>query len=591
MAVLSPPPKLQFFDANGNPLVGGKLLSYVAGTTTPLATYTDSSGLVANPNPTILDARGEAGVWLSPAQPYKLRLTTAADVEIWTVDNIGQADSSVLSQLAASGGSALIGYTYGASPAVPRTVQAALRDRISVKDFGAVGNDSTDDTVAIQAAIDAAVTAAAARGTFAGEVYFPNAKYRITGTLRLGIGVHLNLNGSYIRQATNNIPIISCPTGSDIYHWSVFDGGLEFVTPQTSAQTSGVGIMLSNGNLSYNFNVRDVQVNYACDGIVSTNAANTFAFVGYLEHIICVGCARWGMNISCDTTRGANTNLTFTNCWAIQVIGSEISTSRGFRFIGLSQGRWESLFADHIQGQFLEMESCVGQMGCITPESCDFNSTAQAVTVMSFANCDLTIDSVRFIDNAYTVGANDIYMARTSSSGPKFRVTFTNWLASGNTYSGTLANLYEINAGANVVVSNEKIGVDRTPNYADFSLPVSIDRLNGVERTSTDLTGRVVYAASAPTTGTWALGDRCISTDISPTKLVVEWVCVVAGAAALGNWRPCRTVMGVGTTAARPAGLNLSHFGVQYLDQTIGVNGVLITWNGAAWVNSTGVVV
>jgi hypothetical protein len=47
----------------------------------------------------------------------------------------------------------------------------------------------------------------------------------------------------------------------------------------------------------------------------------------------------------------------------------------------------------------------------------------------------------------------------------------------------------------------------------------------------------------------------------------------------------------VGTTAARPAGLNLSHFGVQYLDQTIGANGVLITWNGAAWVNSVGAVV
>jgi hypothetical protein len=45
---LSSVPKLQFFDANGNPLVGGKLFTYAAGTTTPLATYTDSTGLTPN---------------------------------------------------------------------------------------------------------------------------------------------------------------------------------------------------------------------------------------------------------------------------------------------------------------------------------------------------------------------------------------------------------------------------------------------------------------------------------------------------------------------------------------------------------------
>ena len=76
MASISPTPKLQFFAANGTPLVGGKLYSYAAGTTTPLATYTDESGGTANPNPVILDSRGEASVWFGSAA-YKLRLTTA----------------------------------------------------------------------------------------------------------------------------------------------------------------------------------------------------------------------------------------------------------------------------------------------------------------------------------------------------------------------------------------------------------------------------------------------------------------------------------------------------------------------------------
>ena len=76
-ASLSSVPKLQFFDANGNPLVGGKLFTYAAGTTTPLATYTDSSAGTPNTNPIILNARGEANVWLDNTT-YKFVLKTAA---------------------------------------------------------------------------------------------------------------------------------------------------------------------------------------------------------------------------------------------------------------------------------------------------------------------------------------------------------------------------------------------------------------------------------------------------------------------------------------------------------------------------------
>ena len=84
---LSPTPKLQFFDLNGAPLSGGKLYTYVAGTTTPLASYTDSTGNIANTNPIILDSRGEANVWLS-GDVYKFALYDSTNVLIWTVDNI-----------------------------------------------------------------------------------------------------------------------------------------------------------------------------------------------------------------------------------------------------------------------------------------------------------------------------------------------------------------------------------------------------------------------------------------------------------------------------------------------------------------------
>jgi hypothetical protein len=94
MAVLSPAPKMQFFDINGEPLVGGKVYTYQAGTTTPLVTYTDNTGASANPNPIILNARGEASIWLG-ASIYKFKLTDANDVEIWTADYIAAPISGV----------------------------------------------------------------------------------------------------------------------------------------------------------------------------------------------------------------------------------------------------------------------------------------------------------------------------------------------------------------------------------------------------------------------------------------------------------------------------------------------------------------
>jgi hypothetical protein len=87
MASLTPVLKQRFFDANGAPLVGGKLYSYTAGTTTPRTTFTDQSGLVPNTNPVILDANAQADVWIGNGY-YKFVLTNAADVVQYTIDRV-----------------------------------------------------------------------------------------------------------------------------------------------------------------------------------------------------------------------------------------------------------------------------------------------------------------------------------------------------------------------------------------------------------------------------------------------------------------------------------------------------------------------
>jgi hypothetical protein len=87
-AYLSPSPKQRFFDNNGNPAVNGTLSTFAAGTSTPIATYTDNTAGTPNTNPITLNFRGECDLWLKPNIAYKLQLNDASGVLIWTVDQI-----------------------------------------------------------------------------------------------------------------------------------------------------------------------------------------------------------------------------------------------------------------------------------------------------------------------------------------------------------------------------------------------------------------------------------------------------------------------------------------------------------------------
>ena len=88
-------PVWRFADNNNNPLVGGKVYTYYAGTTTPAATYTDATGSTPLTNPIILNARGETAnasgascsVWFSTTIAYKIVVQDSSGNLIWTVDN------------------------------------------------------------------------------------------------------------------------------------------------------------------------------------------------------------------------------------------------------------------------------------------------------------------------------------------------------------------------------------------------------------------------------------------------------------------------------------------------------------------------
>lgn len=98
----------QFFTNAGVVLAGGKLYTYVAGSTTPQATWTDSTQAVQNANPIILDSAGRPSneIWLvAGTNNYKFVLKDSNDVTLGTWDNITgiAASNAVQSEWISSG--------------------------------------------------------------------------------------------------------------------------------------------------------------------------------------------------------------------------------------------------------------------------------------------------------------------------------------------------------------------------------------------------------------------------------------------------------------------------------------------------------
>lgn len=326
---LSPSPKLQFFDSEGALLVGGKLYTYAAGTSTPLATYADSTGAAANPNPVILDSRGEANVWLGNSS-YKFVLKTSTDTLIWTVDNI--ENTSALTSLAGSGGSALVGFIQSGSGAVATTVQAKLRETISVKDFGATGDGTTDDTTAFNNALVAA----------AGKsLYVPAGTYLCTTlTVYGGTTVYGDSPTTSIIKAKSSLgtgsPLVKNPNQSGTAY-TYTDKGIELRNLALNGNNLGTRteglLFLSKVEDALIDNCRIYNVQYigaAFAGCLSVTVSNTlFTECGNSTVTTEGGAAVW-IGAATDTTESFDVSITdnsfLSNRWsAVYANGSRLS--------------------------------------------------------------------------------------------------------------------------------------------------------------------------------------------------------------------------------------------------------------------------
>ena len=306
MAVLTPQPKMQFTTAAGVPLSGGKVYTYIAGTTTPQATFTDYTGATPNPNPVILDSRGEANIWLGGAL-YKFKLTDVNDVEIWTVDYISAPTSAVSPIL--SGNVTIdsdtptpaLKITQTGTGPVMRVQDSADPDTTPfiIDNAGNVGIGTAVPAAALDVAVNSAAAAVRITQTGAGNSFRvddeanPDASpFLITGAGDVGVGVtaptaKMDVRGDVLAtNGTNGVRLVSSEGALELKR-STSDAYIDFKT--SAAEDADCRIAQLNNGLAF-----QVGGNGALVGGATILSDARFQFnSGYGSVATAFGCRAW----------------------------------------------------------------------------------------------------------------------------------------------------------------------------------------------------------------------------------------------------------------------------------------------------------
>jgi len=133
--------------------------------------------------------------------PGGSNITTSAGDTAIAIPNQGLTGWNVIYySVSSSSGSSLVGFMSGGTGSVSRTVQGKMRENVSVKDFGAVGDGVTDDTAAIQASINAVAVG--------GTLTFPSGTYLTASPVTLSKSIYIN-GAATTRQVTSGSNVAS----------------------------------------------------------------------------------------------------------------------------------------------------------------------------------------------------------------------------------------------------------------------------------------------------------------------------------------------------------------------------------------------
>jgi hypothetical protein len=210
----------QFFDNTGLPLNGGLIYTYQAGSTTPLATYTDINGTVANSNPIVLDSSGRLPneVWLTYGFFYKFVVKTSALVTLGTYDNlygiIGVAGTSTGTTIPTG----MISLWYGSIGSVPSGwyLCDGANGTPDLRDRFVVGAGSTYSVAATGGSTDAVVVSHTHTATVTdpGHTHTARAEAQVGSNSSIAqMATNTVTTGTFINSAVTGISVTNASAG------------------------------------------------------------------------------------------------------------------------------------------------------------------------------------------------------------------------------------------------------------------------------------------------------------------------------------------------------------------------------------------
>lgn len=565
MGSLSPVAKMQFFDNNGNLLAGGKLYTYETGTTTPLATYTNTALSVANANPIILDARGEATIYLQDAA-YRFLLTDSVDATIWTRDGVStdiyqaildgkvtRHVDSVASLKALTGmanntyaitasyyaggstGSGVYRYDSGSSATDNGGTVIApnsgggrwilLYENLHVDQFGAKGDGATDDAAKIQAAIDATPSR--------GALLWGPKEYKIATALSLSRAISLIGLGKGITR----LLCASCSgfVGSTNFSFLTINGiSIAHDVRYTTTPNANTAIRLSVAGSNDWHSYTDIFIDgfaeafYAgsCNSCVWQNVTSVYTFGGITA--AGSGCINNQVSQCSFSCNDSIATATVAGSYGFK-IGDGTTNCEGFAItdclvFGVARGVWNNASINVVVrgcildaiGEYGVLQQSTGSAGCInnTYDNNYIGMRGTADTAIYLTNAYAATDSqnrgTTVRDNEVTVYATYSYNYGILIDGAYEKRN----TVSGNKITGAATFDCRITGGASHRVSDNYFGTN------GFSTTIQVQYINN--------TGTVASAAWPSPQGTFtpvvfgttAAGTGTYSIQIGSYKLI-----------------------------------------------------------------------